>query len=81
MLVIVVVHRFIIFIIGIKLERTVGCFPPLEICMAPSGAIKTSPQGREAFRSVPVQGPLGPVSVLFSVIGIHLAPLGTSLGQ
>ena len=33
--------------------RTVGCFPPLEACMALSD---------NSFRAVPAQNPLGPVS-------------------
>ena len=52
MLLIDVVHR---------VDGTVGCRPPLEVCMAPLGTIKANPQ-KEAFRSVSAQGPLGPVS-------------------
>ena len=34
-------------LIGIVAGRAVGCFPPLETCMAPSGTMKDSSQKGE----------------------------------
>lgn len=40
---------------------SVGCFPPLDATVVPSGTMKANPQG-EGLQLVPTQGgPLGPV--------------------
>lgn len=47
-----------------QLNRTVGCFPPLEIYMVTFGTIKARPQ-KGALKSVPVvQGSVDPADVV-----------------
>ena len=48
--------------------RTIACFHPLDTFTAPSATKKTSPQGKEIFRSDPAQGRLGPVFEVYGVL-------------